>query len=139
MKLRTLLKLSIVSSIFVLSALTAQISFAYTVDAPPPGFVIQTVATGFNQPTDMAFAPDGGVFVAEKYGTVRHITNGVIDSNAVITLPKVNFRGDRGLLSIALDPAFPSKRYLYLLYTYENDIQIRMHRRLHSSCVLRSM
>ena len=33
---------------------------------------------------------------------------------------KVYDHGDRGLLGLALDPAFPAKPYVYVLYTYDH-------------------
>jgi len=71
-------------------------------------------------PTQMAFAPDGSIYVAEKNGTVRRVVNGAVLPTPVITLSNVNTYADRGLLGLALDPNFSSNGYLYLLYTYEN-------------------
>lgn len=95
--------------------------FAYTVDNPPPGFSIQTVVAGLETPTSLVFAPDGGMFVALKEGKVVYVKDGIISDTPVIVLPHVNNYSDRGLLSIAIAPTFPAKRFMYLLYTYENN------------------
>ena len=76
---------------------------------------------GLNIPTSFVFTPDDGMFIALKEGKVVYAKDGVVNNTPVITLPRVNSYGDRGLLSIALHPTFPTKRYLYLLYTYENN------------------
>src|SRR5215510_3061385 len=47
----------------------------------PPGFSIQQFAGGLSNPTAIAFAPDGRVFIAEQRGTVRVIINGVVQPN----------------------------------------------------------
>ena len=85
-----------------------------------PGFETEVVAGGFNLPVNMAFAADGRIFIAEKNGVVRLIKNGALVATPVITLSDVNAFGDRGLLSVELDPAFLSNGYMYLAYTFEN-------------------
>ena len=88
--------------------------------ALPSGFEIQTLATGLNLPTTMAFTADGRVFIAEKDGTVRVYKNGALLANPLIRLTDVNNYGDRGLIGMAVDPNFATNGYLYLSYTYEN-------------------
>jgi glucose/arabinose dehydrogenase len=87
--------------------------------------VAQTLPTGFsrvqvggtiNNPTVMAFAPDGRIFVAEQGGILRVIKNGTQLATPFITLT-VNSLGERGLLGIAFDPEFTTNNYIYLYYT----------------------
>lgn len=79
-----------------------------------------------SQPTAVAFAPvsDGRVFVAEKSGVIK-VFDDLADTTPTIfaDLNKnvYNF-WDRGLLGLALDPDFPTKPYVYALYTYDADI-----------------
>ena len=107
---------------FVIVAIVAT---TYTVSpkealALPAGFETQVVAAGFNQPTTIAFTPDGRIFVAEKAGAVRIIKNGALLAQPLISLSDVNSYGDRGLIGMAVDPNFASNGYLYLSYTFEN-------------------
>ncbi|MCH8855474.1 MAG: PQQ-dependent sugar dehydrogenase [Proteobacteria bacterium] len=51
---------------------------------------------------DLAFAPDGRVFIATLNGRVRIIKDGVLLPQPFITI-SVNSRGERGLLGLALD------------------------------------
>ncbi|MBX4215644.1 PQQ-dependent sugar dehydrogenase, partial [Candidatus Parcubacteria bacterium] len=104
----------------VASALFLVPLFSYAAPVTPAGFQIETVAGGFNLPTQMAFAANGDIYVAEKGGAVRAVKNGVLDPTPVITLSDVNTFADRGLLGLALDPNFASNGFMYLLYTYEN-------------------
>ena len=90
----------------------------------PPGFSESTVQSGLTQPTALRFAPDGRVFVAEKSGLIK-----VFDSTSDTTptvfadlRTQVHNFWDRGLLGIALDPGFPAKPYVYVLYTYDAAI-----------------
>ena len=82
----------------------------------PAGFTETTVATGLSNPTAMAFAPDGRLFVAQQGGALRVIKNGALLSSPFITL-SVDSSGERGLLGIAFDPLFTANNYIYLYYT----------------------
>jgi glucose/arabinose dehydrogenase len=82
----------------------------------PAGFVQSNVVTGLDQPTAMAFAPNGRLFVTEQTGAVRVIQHGRLLDRPFLRL-SVNHDGERGLLGIAFDPDFPANHYLYLYYT----------------------
>lgn len=83
-----------------------------------PGFTETLVASGLANPTTMAFAPDGRLFVLEQAGRVRVIENGTLLPTPFTTLT-VDSAGERGLLGIAFDPAFLTspQKYVYLYYT----------------------
>lgn len=81
----------------------------------PPGFVEIPLATGLD-PTGMAQAPDGRIFITEKYGAVRIVENGVLLPDPFILLPVDNYN-ERGLSGIAIDPEFEQNHYVYLYYT----------------------
>ncbi len=81
-----------------------------------PGFAQTTYATGINNSTAMAFAPDGRLFVAEQGGNLRVIKNGVTQATPFVTLP-VDSNGERGLLGIAFDPNFATNGYVYTYHT----------------------
>src|SRR5918997_6463758 len=49
----------------------------------PPHFAEQTVWTGLNMPTNIEFAPDGRVFVAEKGGVIK-VFDSVSDSTPTV-------------------------------------------------------
>ena len=92
--------------------------------ALPPGFTERTIFTGLDHPTAVRFAPDGRVFVAEKSGLVRvfdSLTDTTPTQFADLRTNVHNF-WDRGLLALALDPAFPARPYIYLAYTYDAPI-----------------
>jgi glucose/arabinose dehydrogenase len=87
------------------------------------GFADETVWSGLTNPVNIEFAPDGTVFVAEKGGEIK-----VFDS-ASDTTPSAFGTGlatvvhdfwDRGLLGLAIDAQFPTRPYVYVLYTYDH-------------------
>ncbi len=88
----------------------------------PAGFTQDVIAAGLNQPTAMAFLPDGRILVTTKTGLVRVIKNGSLLPTPFIDLTsRVNSYFDHGLLGIAADPSFATNGYVYLLYTYEDN------------------
>jgi glucose/arabinose dehydrogenase len=88
----------------------------------PPGFVTFEVAPSgsWQGIVDIAFAPDGRIFVAEKRGMIW-----IVRSGAKLPEPFLDIRsevlsnGDRGLLSMALDPAFSSSPHVYIQYAVD--------------------
>ncbi len=82
----------------------------------PPGFTERLVVSGLTDPTAMAFAPDGRLFVCLQAGQIRVIKDGALVHEPFVTLT-VNSAGERGVLGIAFDPAFTSNQYVYVYYT----------------------
>ena len=89
-----------------------------------PGFTETVVFSGLTDPTDVAFAPDGRVFVSEKSGLIKLFSslNATTPTIAADLRTQVHNFWDRGLLSIAIDPQFPLRPYLYAFYTYDGKI-----------------
>jgi glucose/arabinose dehydrogenase len=82
----------------------------------PAGFSETTLATGLVNPTAMAFAPDGRLFVCQQGGQLRVIRDGTLLSQPFLTV-SVNSAGERGLLGVAFDPDFANNRFVYVYYT----------------------
>lgn len=97
----------------VLAASTVRIAHAATV---PAGFTDSVVAAGLSNPTAMALAPDGRIFVCQQGGALRVIKNGVLLSTPFLTVT-VDSSGERGLLGVAFDPNFVSNQLVYIYYT----------------------
>jgi hypothetical protein len=89
----------------------------------PQGFTDETIWSGLANPVNIEFAPGGTVFVAEKGGEIK-----VFDSISDTTpsafgtglAPAVHDFWDRGMLGLAIDPQFPTRPYVYVLYTYDH-------------------
>jgi glucose/arabinose dehydrogenase len=69
-----------------------------------------------NLPVAMAFDPAGRLFYTEKTGAVRLFAGGQLQPEQVIRFT-VETGTERGLLGIALDPAFNDNRFVYVYYT----------------------
>lgn len=82
----------------------------------PSGFVEARIANQLPNPTAMAIAPDGRVFVCLQGGAIRVIKNDVLLPTPFATLT-VDWIEERGLLGIAFDPNFNANHYVYVYYT----------------------
>jgi glucose/arabinose dehydrogenase len=113
---RRMLSLSVAAGLIV-GGLAAPPAAAVT----PPGFSDTAAITGLTQPTVAAFAPDGRVFIGEKSGIVK-VFDSLADTTPTVTAdlrPQVQDFWDRGLLGLAVDPQFPARPYVYVLYSYD--------------------
>jgi glucose/arabinose dehydrogenase len=110
-----------VTTLLVLA--TSLLAFAQPASATPAqtNFVEDQVLGGLTQPTDIGFAPDGRVFVAEKSGLIKVFDDLDDTSGAVVADLRTNVYNfwDRGMLGMVLDPQFPQRPYLYVLYTHD--------------------
>jgi glucose/arabinose dehydrogenase len=90
----------------------------------PSGFRESVVFSGLNEPTNVEFAKGGRVFVAEKSGLIKVFDNLSDKTPTTFADLRTNVHDfwDRGLLGLALDPNFPTKPYVYVLYTYDAPI-----------------
>ena len=79
-------------------------------------FDVQTVATGLDHPWAMAWLPDGRMLVTERAGRLRIVATDGTLSAPVEGLPKVDARGQGGLLDVALSPKFAEDGLIYWTY-----------------------
>src|SRR4051794_28576309 len=90
----------------------------------PPGFQDTVVLSGLDHPIALRFSPDGRIFVAEKRGVIKVFDSLNDTTPTVFADLRTNvFNGwDRGLSGMALDPSFPTRPYVYVLYAYDAPI-----------------
>ena len=87
--------------------------------ALPAGFEDQLVAK-VSGPTAIAFTPDGRILVTSHFGKLF-----VIQGDALVTDPAIDLSAlvcadkERGLLGVAVDPAFATNHFIYLYYTFK--------------------
>jgi len=86
----------------------------------PNGFEVRPLANGLTNPTAMAWAPGGRMFVATKAGVVHYLDPGDAAPTQLLDISShVNSYSDRGLVGIAVDSDWASNHLLWLLYSYE--------------------
>ena len=91
-------------------------------------FVEALDGRSFEQPIELLAWPDGGLLVAEQRGGISLYradgsVRGVLDLSE-----QVVFRGEQGLLSVALDPEFAHHPYLYVWYSPRGTNLARLSR-----------
>lgn len=115
-------KLSIVAACYLLV-----LAFGHPSQAQlRPGFTQAKIADELD-PTRMVIANDGRIFIAEKYGAVRIVSNGVLLEEPLITIPVDNL-DERGLSGIVLDPDFGNNQFFYLYYSVPGGNHNRISR-----------
>jgi glucose/arabinose dehydrogenase len=87
----------------------------------PPNFQDRVVFSGLSNPIDVEFAADGRVFVAQKNGVIR-VFDDLADTTPTTFADlsaSVHDFWDRGMLGLALHPAFPANPSVYVLYAHD--------------------
>lgn len=100
-KIRILLIVLITT--IILNALTFYGPFIQTAYAQPtindPNLSAEAVVAGLSFPTSMAFLDENNILILEKEGSVRLVSNGVLQDTPVLQIP-VNSQNERGLLGV---------------------------------------
>ncbi|MGZ5891333.1 MAG: PQQ-dependent sugar dehydrogenase [Caldimonas sp.] len=95
---------------------TALVQFGGGVTQPAGFTRNESWVTGLSNATAFAQAPDGRLFIAEQGGTLRVVRNG-----SLLAAPFASFAvdsaGERGLIGVALHPAFASNGFVYVYST----------------------
>jgi glucose/arabinose dehydrogenase len=107
-----------ISCIFTVLMAGALSADSIPVEVLDPNLQVTTLlSSGLEQPIGIVFLSATDYFVLEKgSGQVKRVTNGVIRPAPVLDLA-VNSASERGLLSMALHPAFPTTPYVYIRWT----------------------
>jgi glucose/arabinose dehydrogenase len=90
----------------------------------PTGFSESVVWSGLTNPTNIEFAADGHIFVAEKSGLIKVFDSQADPTPDVFADLRANVHDfwDRGMLGLAVHPNFPASPYVYVLYTYDAPV-----------------
>lgn len=95
----------------------ASVANAETVQSEKGAIAVETVAIGLERPWGVAVLPDGGFLVTEKEGALRFVSPSGEIGKPLAGVPRVDARGQGGLLDIALDPKFAENRQVYLAFS----------------------
>ena len=98
--------------------------------APLPPIGLQLVTNEADRPVDVVAFSDTELLVVEQAGTVRRLTlgSGQFGATMLDIRDRVGFGGERGLLSIALDPNFAAKGRMYAWYWVDGQDRMRLAR-----------
>src|SRR5687767_995624 len=111
------------------AALVAGIGCSSDTTTTPPGEVaglrVETVVTGLDTPWDMAWGPDGQIWVTERGGRVSRVNPTTGQRTTAGQVPEVTESGESGLMGIAFHPDFTSQPYVYLSHSYTQNGPLR--------------
>jgi glucose/arabinose dehydrogenase len=81
-----------------------------------PELVDTVIQSGLSVPWDIAFAPDGRLFMTERMGSIVVFESAKPNAKrtAYLRVPDVHSMGEAGLMGIALDPSFAANGFVYV-------------------------
>ena len=91
---------------------------------PPEQFTTRVVASGFDDPFEVAWGPDGWLWITERIGKrVVRVNPADGTRKVAVTIDEVYQKlAQEGLLGLALDPRLlHGRNYVYVMYTYDAD------------------
>lgn len=108
------------------AALCHSFSFSQT-----PVIDYQPLATGINQPVDIASPTDGSgrLFVVQQQGIIQIWDGTAMRADTFLNaIPKITAGGERGLLSMAFHPDYATNRYFFVYYTKTGNGSLTIER-----------
>ena len=100
-------------------------------------------AEGLDRPVDAAFAPDGRLFIAERAGRVRVVSDGQLQNPDALLLPEDDDGVRQAALSIAIDPDFPRTHFIFIAHTADSTegpvIRLSRYRELRGTLAERAI
>ncbi|MEA2703729.1 MAG: hypothetical protein QOD63_1674 [Actinomycetota bacterium] len=89
--------------------------------AVPAGFTDDLVAA-VTGPTALAFTPDDRMLITTQAGALRVVQDGSLLATPAVNLSTVICsNSERGLLGVAVDPAFATNGFVFLYYSFNKD------------------
>ena len=84
----------------------------------PPELRVETVVSGLDTPWDLAWGPDGRIWVSERGGRISRVNVATGQRTTAGQVPDVVESGESGLMGIAFHPDFATEPFVYAAHTY---------------------
>ena len=85
----------------------------------------ETVVTGLDTPWDLAWGPDGQIWVSERGGRISRVNPATGSRSTAGQIPGVVESGESGLMGIAFHPDFQNEPFVYAAHSYSSGGGIR--------------
>jgi aldose sugar dehydrogenase len=86
---------------------------------------VETVVTGLDTPWDLAWGPDGQLWVTERGGRVSRVSSATGQRTTAGQLPDVAESSESGLMGIAFHPDFSTQPFVYFAHAYMQSGALR--------------
>jgi aldose sugar dehydrogenase len=77
---------------------------------------MEVAVSGLKMPWSMTFLPNGDMLVTERTGQLRLVQNGQLHPDPIKGLPEITYKGQGGLLDVALHPNYAQNDWIYFSY-----------------------
>lgn len=93
---------------------------------------VEAAVEGLSSPTSMVFLDDNNILVLEKEGSVRLVSNGILQEQPILQVP-TNAENERGLLGVAFsnssnDNQGTTNTDVFLYYTEDDPLRNRIYK-----------
>ncbi|HEU4447904.1 MAG TPA: PQQ-dependent sugar dehydrogenase [Nitrososphaeraceae archaeon] len=93
---------------------------------------VEAAVEGLSSPTSMVFLDDNNILVLEKEGSIRLVSNGILQEQPILQVP-VNAENERGLLGVALSNSSNGNQGttdtdVFLYYTEGDPLRNRIYK-----------
>lgn len=91
--------------------------FEKIIQSEKESFILDTLATGLQNPWGLEFLPDGRILIVERPGRMQIYQNDRLLGTPVADLPAVWAHGQGGLLDVAMHPNYEENGWLYIAHS----------------------
>jgi glucose/arabinose dehydrogenase len=111
-------------------ATAVAVALACSNDKTPPvtpaeGLEVETLVSGLTTPWDLAWGPDGQIWVSERGGRISRVNPSNGQRTTAGQVPGVSESGESGLMGIAFHPDFGSQPFVYAAHSYLQNGALR--------------
>jgi glucose/arabinose dehydrogenase len=108
----------LLSCLFVIAFFSPDTPVTTSAAPPVPANFEDVAIASVGAPTALAFTPDGRLLITTQSGQIRIYQNGALIATPALNIgSRICTNSERGLLGIAVDPAFASNSFIYVYYT----------------------
>jgi glucose/arabinose dehydrogenase len=112
-----------------LSALAVSFGLGCSSDSTLPvntaGLRVETVVAGLDTPWDLAWGPDGQIWLSERGGRISRVNPTTRQRTTAGQVPDVSQSGESGLMGLTFHPDFSSQPYVYAAHSYLQNGSLR--------------